>query len=47
MKSGATFGMASHHYREPDPLGRVDPLVSETGASPVRIHPASFTMNRR
>lgn len=29
-----SFGMTRHHYREPDPLGRVDPLDSETGSIP-------------
>lgn len=29
-----SHGMTHHHYREPDPLGRVDPLDSETGSIP-------------
>lgn len=29
-----SYGTARHHYREPDPLGRVDPLDSETGSIP-------------
>lgn len=29
-----SHGMTRHHYREPDPLGRVDPLDSETGSIP-------------
>ncbi len=29
-----SYGSTRHHYREPDPLGRVDPLDSETGSIP-------------
>jgi hypothetical protein len=29
-----SLGMTHNHYREPDPLGRVDPLDSETGYIP-------------
>ena len=29
-----SYGSTRHHYREPDPLGRVDPLNSETGSIP-------------
>lgn len=29
-----SHGITRHHYREPDPLGRVDPLDSETGSIP-------------
>jgi hypothetical protein len=29
-----SHGMTRHHYREPDPLGSVDPLDSETGSIP-------------
>lgn len=29
-----SLGMTHHHYSEPDPLGRVDPLDSETGSIP-------------
>lgn len=29
-----SHGMTRHNYREPDPLGRVDPLDSETGSIP-------------
>lgn len=29
-----SYGTTRHHYREPDPLGRVDPLNSETGSIP-------------
>jgi hypothetical protein len=29
-----SYGSTRHHYREPDPLGRVDPLDSETGFIP-------------
>lgn len=32
--SALSYGMTRHHYREPDPLGRVDPLDSETGSIP-------------
>lgn len=29
-----SYGSTRHHYREPDPLGRVDPLDSDTGSIP-------------
>lgn len=29
-----SYGSTNRHYREPDPLGRVDPLNSETGSIP-------------
>lgn len=29
-----SYGSTRQHYREPDPLGRVDPLDSETGSIP-------------
>lgn len=29
-----SYGSTRHHYREPDPLGRADPLDSETGSIP-------------
>lgn len=29
-----SYGTTRHHYREPDPLGRVDPLDTETGSIP-------------
>ena len=29
-----SYGSTRHHYSEPDPLGRVDPLDSETGPIP-------------